>query len=60
MGGNTGLMLASVEEIQHWVVTDNIVTCPAELFRHLKLKLLTQFLASNDEKYRYFSKIYIF
>ena len=31
--------------------------CPAELlqlyFRHLKLELLTQFPASNDEKYYY-------
>ena len=35
----------------------NNVTCPAELFafifRHLKLELLTQFPASNDEKYLY-------
>ena len=33
-------------------------TWPAELvilyFRHLKLELLTQFPASNDEKYLYF------
>ena len=49
----------------------NINPCPTELFqlyfsyffcifRHLKLELLTQFPASNNEKYRYFSKIYMF
>ena len=27
------------------------------IFRHLKLKLLTQFSASNDEKYDYLRKI---
>ena len=35
--------------------------CPAELFQlyfcHLKLELLTQFPASNDEKYHYVWKI---
>ena len=36
-------------------VTDDVNPCPAELFvyifRHLKLELLTQTTASNDEKY---------
>ena len=36
-------------------VTDDVNPCPAELFvyifRHLKLELLTQTPASNDEKY---------
>ena len=30
---------------------------PASIFRHLKLELLTQFPALNDEKYTYFWKI---
>ena len=29
----------------------------ARIFRHLKLELLTQFPASNDEKYLYFWKV---
>ena len=37
-----------------------LLNCFNCIFRHLKLELLTQFPASNDEKYRYFSKIYIF
>ena len=30
--------------------------CPVGIFRHLKLELLTQFPASNDEKYFYLRK----
>ena len=37
-----------------------LLNCFNCIFRHSKLELLTQFPASNDEKYRYFSKIYIF
>ena len=40
---------------------DNLTSCAAELFnsifRHLKLELLTQFPASNDEKLCLFYKI---
>ena len=32
-----------------------LLNCFNCIFRHLKLELLTQFPASNDEKYRYFS-----
>ena len=37
-----------------------LLNCYNCIFRHLKLELLTQFPASNDEKYRYYSKIYMF
>ena len=38
------------------VLVNCIINC---ISRHLKLELLTQFPASNDEKYLYFVKIYI-
>ena len=34
-----------------------LLNCFNCIFRHLKLELLTQFPASNDEKYYYFWKI---
>ena len=37
-----------------------LLNCFNCIFCHLKLELLTQFPASNDKKYRYCSKIYIF
>ena len=37
-----------------------LLNCFNCIFCHLKLELLTPFPASNDEKYEYFSKKYIF
>ena len=37
-----------------------LLNCLNCIFRHLKLELLTQFPASNDENYFYFLKICIF
>ena len=42
------------------LLTPVLLNCLNCIFRHLKLELLTQFPASNDKKYFYFLKIYIF
>ena len=42
------------------ILTLVLLNCLYCIFRHLKLELLTQFPASNDEKYLYFLKIDIF
>ena len=44
----------------NWLLTLVLLNCLNFIFRHLKLELLTQFPAANDEKYFYFLKIYIF
>ena len=42
------------------VLTLVLLNCFNCIFRHLKLELLTQFPASNDEKYYYLWKIDMF
>ena len=39
------------------MLTRVMLNCFNCIFRHLKMELLTQFPASNDEKYYYFLKI---
>ena len=43
-----------------YTVIPSAVELFVSIFRHLKLELLTQFPASNDEKYLYLRKINIF
>ena len=55
---DVGVFFGNIFKIN--VLTFALLDCFKHIFRHLKLELLTQFPASNDEKYLYFMKILIF
>ena len=46
-----------IQSLSIWFLTLVLLNCFNCIFRHLKLELLTQFPASNDEKYYYLWKI---